>query len=157
MKSMSNPRSNIAANLRFLRNKHRLTQEEVAERIGVTRQAVAKWESGDTLPDILNCEALAELYDVSLNDLVRHDTETEGMPIPPRNKHLFGVVTLGERGQIVLPKKARDMFGLQPGDSLVVLGDTSPAAPGMALVDSKSFLRMTGQAMESIFGDKGEK
>src|SRR5690554_3972666 len=151
MKSMSNPRSNIAANLRFLRNKHRLTQEEVAERIGVTRQAVAKWESGDSLPDILNCEALADLYDVSLNDLVRYDEEKEGLPIPPKNKFLFGTVTMGERGQIVLPKKARDAFNLKPGDTLVVLGDTSPMTPGMALVDSHSFMRMTGQAVDKLF------
>ncbi len=154
---MSNSRNNIAANLRHLRSVNRLTQEEVAEKIGVSRQAVAKWESGETLPDILNCEALAELYDVSLNDLVRYDSEAEGFPIPPKNKHIFGVVTLGERGQVVLPKKARDLFELQPGDSLVVLGDSSPAAPGIAVVDSKSFLRMTGQAVESIFGEKGEK
>ncbi len=153
---MSNPRSNIASNLRFLRTQNRMTQEEVAEKIGVTRQAVAKWENGDSLPDILNCEALAELYGVSLNDLVRYDSEQEGMPIPPKNKHLFGVVTLGERGQVVLPKKARDTFGLKPGDTLVVLGDTNPPTPGMALVDSQSFLRMTGHAVESILKGKGD-
>jgi AbrB family looped-hinge helix DNA binding protein len=156
MKNMNNPRNNIASNLRFLRSQNRMSQEEVAEKIGVTRQAVAKWENGDSLPDILNCEALAELYDVSLNDLVQYDPEDEGMPIPPKNKHLFGVVTLGERGQIVLPKKARDIFKLQPGDTLVVLGDTNPATPGMALVDSQSFLRMTGHAVESIFREKGD-
>ena len=99
------------------------------KKIGVSRQAVAKWEKGESLPDIINCEALADLYDVSLNDLVRYDPKSTGMPIPPRNKHLFGVVTLGERGQIVLPKKARDIFHLQPGDTLVVLGDTNPATP----------------------------
>lgn len=153
---MSNPRSNIASNLRFLRTQNRMTQEEVAEKIGVTRQAVAKWENGDSLPDILNCEALAELYGVSLNDLVRYDSEQEGMPIPPKNKHLFGVVTLGERGQVVLPKKARDTFGLKPGDTLVVLGDTNLPTPGMALVDSQSFLRMTGHAVESILKGKGD-
>ncbi len=152
---MNNPRSNIAANLRHLRKANRMSQEEVAEKIGVSRQAVAKWENGDSLPDLINCEALADLYDVSLDDLVRYDAEAEGMPIPPRNKHLFGVVTLGERGQIVLPKKARDIFNLKPGDTLVVLGDTSPQTPGIALIDSQSFLRMTGQAIESIFGKKG--
>ena len=153
---MNNPRSNIASNLRFLRSENRMTQEEVAEKIGVTRQAVAKWENGDSLPDILNCEALADLYDVSLNDLVRYDPEQEGMPIPPKNKYIFGVVTLGERGQVVLPKKARDVFKLEPGDTLVVLGDTNPITPGMALVDTQSFLRMTGHAVESIFKGKGD-
>lgn len=102
---MDNMKNNIAANLRYLRNKNGLSQEQVAEKVGVSRQAVAKWESGDSLPDIIKCDALAELYDVSLNDLVRYNSE-EGMPIPPRNKHIFGVVTIGERGQISLPKKS---------------------------------------------------
>ncbi len=133
---MNDARKNLSANLRYLRNKQKLTQEEVAERIGVTRQAVAKWENGDSLPDIVNCQALADLYDVSLDDLVRHDSEEQGIPIPPKHKHLFGVVTIGERGQIVLPKKARDIFRLQAGDSMVVLGDTSPDRSGLALIKS---------------------
>ncbi|HHT72974.1 MAG TPA: helix-turn-helix domain-containing protein [Firmicutes bacterium] len=153
---MNDSRKNIAANLRYLRSKQRLTQEAVAERIGVTRQAVAKWENGESLPDIVNCQALAELYDVSLDDLVRHDAEAEGIPIPPKDKHIFGLVTLGERGQVVLPKKARDTFQLKPGDSLLVLGDTSPERSGLALIRSDTFLQMTGFAVEKVFETKGE-
>jgi AbrB family looped-hinge helix DNA binding protein len=156
MKSMNDSRKNIAANLRYLRSKQRLTQEAVAERIGVTRQAVAKWENGESVPDIVNCQALAELYDVSLDDLVRHDAEAEGIPIPPKDKHIFGLVTLGERGQVVLPKKARDTFQLKPGDSLLVLGDTSPERSGLALIRSDTFLQMTGFAVEKVFETKGE-
>ena len=152
---MNDSRKNIAANLRYLRSKQRLTQEAVAERIGVTRQAVAKWENGESLPDIVNCQALAELYDVSLDDLVRHDAEAEGIPIPPKDKHIFGLVTLGERGQVVLPKKARDTFQLKPGDSLLVLGDTSPERSGLALIRSDTFLQMTGFAVEKVFETKG--
>ncbi|NMA85233.1 MAG: helix-turn-helix domain-containing protein [Epulopiscium sp.] len=148
---MKNSKKNIANNLSYLRNQLGLSQEEVAERIGVSRQSVAKWENGDSLPDILKCEALADLYDVSLNDLVRYNPEENGLPIPPKNKHIFGVVTLGERGQIVLPKKARDTFKLKAGDSMVVLGDTNPASAGIALIDSQSFLRMTGQVIDDIF------
>lgn len=144
---MNNQNKNIAANLRYLRNRLGLSQEEVAEKIGVSRQSVAKWETGDSLPDILKCEALADLYDVSLNDLVRYNPEEEGSPIPPKNKHLFGVVTLGERGQVVLPKKARDIFKLKPGDTLVVLGDTNPESAGIALMDSQTFLRLGGYFM----------
>lgn len=147
---MNNPKKNIAANLRYLRNKHGLSQEEVAEKVGVSRQAVAKWESGDSLPDILKCEALADLYNVSLNDLVRYDPEEEGLPIPPKNKHIFGVVTLGERGQIVLPKEARDTLNLKAGDKLVVLGDTNPPRAGIALIDTKTFLLMTGQVIDNF-------
>jgi AbrB family looped-hinge helix DNA binding protein len=150
MINMNNSKNNIAANLRFLRNRNGLSQEEVAEKIGVSRQAVAKWENGDSLPDILKCEALADLYDVSLNDLVRHDPEKEGLPIPPKNKHIFGVVTLGERGQIVLPKMARDTLNFKPGDRLVVLGDTTPGNAGIALVDSQTFILMTGQLIDNF-------
>ena len=44
---MKNSKKNIAANLRYLRNRLGLSQEEVAEQIGVSRQSVAKWENGD--------------------------------------------------------------------------------------------------------------
>lgn len=152
---MNNVKSNISTNLRHLRARHRLSQEDVAEKIGVTRQAVAKWESGDTLPDIINCEALADLYDVSLNDLVRHNPEQEGYPISPKNKYIFGTVTISERGQIVLPKKARDTLRLKAGDTLVVLGDTNPAVPGIALVSDAVFLRMTGGAADGLLKNNG--
>ena len=61
---MKMQKHNIARNLADLRRRCRYTQEEVAERIGVSRQAVAKWESGESVPDIVNCDALAQLYDV---------------------------------------------------------------------------------------------
>lgn len=157
VKSMNSSNNNISANLRYLRNRRRLSQEEVAEQVGVTRQAVAKWEKGDTLPDILNCEALADLFDVSLNDLVRYDPEQEGVPIGPKNKHIFGTVTIGERGQIVLPKKARDTLKLKTGDTLVVLGDSSPVSAGIALVSSDTFLRMTGEVSNIFFKGKEDK
>lgn len=143
-------RDNIALNLRDLRKQSRLTLEEVAERIGVTRQAVAKWENGDTLPDIINCEALAALFDVSLNDLVRYDSGKEGISIGPKDKHIFGMVTINDKGQIVLPKKARELLGYKSGDTLMVLGDTSPGVMGLALVDCRTFMRMTGHAMEAM-------
>ncbi len=37
--------------------------------------------------------------------------------------HVFGTVKVGERGQIVIPKEAREVFGIRPGDTLLVLGD----------------------------------
>ncbi len=122
---MKMQKSNIARNLAALRQLNKFSQEDVAERIGVSRQAVAKWESGQSVPDILNCDTLAKLYDVELNDLIRYDEEQTGISIPPRGKHIFGTVRVGERGQIVLPKKARDVFKIKPGDTLVVLGDES--------------------------------
>ena len=40
-----------------------------------------------------------------------------------RDRHIFGTVKVGEKGQIVIPKEARTVFGIQPGDTLLVLGD----------------------------------
>ena len=41
----------------------------------------------------------------------------------PRGKHTFGTAKVGEKGQIVIPKEARTLFGVQPGDTLLILGD----------------------------------
>lgn len=45
----------ISTNLKNLRKKYKYTQEGIADKIGVSRQAVAKWENGETVPDINNC------------------------------------------------------------------------------------------------------
>ena len=140
MKKMKN---NIARNLSMLRQVNRYSQEEVAERVGVSRQAVAKWETGETIPDILNCDALARLYDVELDDLIHHDPDKTNISIAPKGKHIFGTVRVGERGQIVLPKQARDLFKIKAGDLLVVLGDESLEHPGLALMKEEFFLEIT--------------
>lgn len=129
----------INENLLTLRKTKRFSQEDVAEAIGVSRQAVAKWESGETTPDITNCMALAKLYGVSLDDLVNYSPVETGIGIPPKGKHMFGIVRLGEKGQIVIPKRAREVFHLKPGDSLVVLGDE---AQGIAITKADDFLAM---------------
>lgn len=134
----------IRENLQYLRKKFHFSQEEVAERIGVSRQAVAKWEAGETVPDLPNTIALAELYDVTLDELVHYQPEEfEGMPIPPKGKHIFGVVTVGDKGQIVIPVKARKIFQIHPGDGLIVLGDENQ---GLGLIKQNDLLAMLEQS-----------
>lgn len=125
-------------NLVQLRKLNNLTQEDIAAKVGVTRQAVAKWESGETVPDLEKCRLLADAFGVSLDDLANHQTSDDmGFGVPPKGKHLFGVVTVGDKGQIVIPAKARKVFDIKAGDSLVVLGDESQ---GMALIKAETFL-----------------
>ncbi len=125
-------------NLVSLRKLKNLTQEDIAEKVGVSRQAVAKWESGETIPDLDKCKALAELFEVSLDDLANYEPEENmGMGLPPKGKHLFGMVTVGDKGQIVIPAKARKLFDISPGDQLVVLGDEYQR---LAIMKSESFL-----------------
>lgn len=49
-------------------------------------------------------------------------------------KYIFGICKVGEKGQIVIPKEARDMFNIKPGDNVIVLGDVKK---GLALVKAE--------------------
>ena len=127
-------------NLIQLRKLRQLTQENIAEKVGVSRQAVAKWESGETVPDLDKCRIIADLFGVSLDDLANYEPDQHmGLGVPPKGKHIFGVVTVGDKGQVVIPAKARKIFAISPGDQLVVLGDE---AQGLALQKSSDFLYM---------------
>ena len=117
-----------------------MTQEDLAEKVGVSRQAIAKWESGESLPDLEKSKLLAEALNVSLDELANHEPEDNlGLGMAPKGKHLFGVVNVGDKGQIVIPAKARKMFEISPGDSLVVLGDENQ---GMALLKAEHFMEL---------------
>ena len=63
----------IAENLKTLRKRKDLTQEEVAEMLNVSPQSVSKWERGDTLPDITLLPTLANLYKVTVDELIGMD------------------------------------------------------------------------------------
>ena len=101
-------------NLVMLRNIHGFSQEEIAEKINISRQAYAKWEKGMTIPDIEKCSLLAKVYGTTIDSLIETETaEGIGMiPPPPKGKNIWGSVTINERGQIVIPKGARDTFKL---------------------------------------------
>ncbi|MTI56588.1 helix-turn-helix transcriptional regulator [Geosporobacter ferrireducens] len=137
----------INMNLKNLRKFHRYTQEEIADKIGVSRQAVAKWENGETIPDISNCIALAELYGVTLDDLVNYKEEKGEKGPQPKGKHIFGLVKVGERGQIVIPKKAREIFRIEAGDSLLVLGDE--AQGGLAIMKNDVLLHFAQEIVKA--------
>ena len=128
----------LKENLAMLRNIHGYTQEEIADKIGISRQAYAKWESGITIPDIEKCAQLAELYGVSLDSLAKKEEEDGlGMHLPPapKGKNIWGSVTISDRGQIVIPKQAREKFNLKGGDRLIVVSDEA----GIALIPAEDF------------------
>lgn len=127
----------IGRNIQTLRKAAGLTQEQLAEKVGVSRQTVAKWESGESVPDLANGDTLARVLGVTLDDLANYEPTDMGEAPPPRGKHIFGVVRVGERGQMVIPKKAREVFGIEVGDELLCLGDEEQ---GIALVRTDVFL-----------------
>lgn len=61
-------------------------------------------------------------------------------------KHLFGVVKISDKGQIVIPKEARKLYNLQAGDTLMLLGDKN----GIAMVKTDIFYDLVDQVMEGL-------
>ena len=72
-------------------------------------------------------------------------TETKIMKAP-KGKHVFGLVKVGAKGQIVIPKKARDVFNIKPGDSLMLVGDE---ASGLAITTSDDLTKLFREIMEA--------
>lgn len=65
----------LGNNLFKARKKVGLSQEVVAERLGISRQTVSKWETDETIPDIYQSKKLAKLYNLSLDELIEFDIE----------------------------------------------------------------------------------
>lgn len=122
-------------NLKLFRKQNGFTQEQVAERLGVSRQAVAKWERGESLPDIENAIALADMYEITVDSLVRSISYTDDKR--GDKKHMFGVARVNDKGQITLPKKCREIFNINTGDTVLLLGDEDR---GIALIKVSEIL-----------------
>lgn len=136
----------FADNLIQLRKFNEYSQEELAEKIGVSRQTISKYEAGESLPDIEKCKLMADAFGVTMDDLIsynRADSENLGLGVPPKGKHVFGMVKVGDKGQIVIPAKARKIFDINPGDNLIVLGDEGQ---GMAIIKEKGLLSLLNSA-----------
>lgn len=136
----------FAENLVELRKLNNMSQEDISEKIGVSRQTLSKYETGESLPDIERCKQLADLFGVTMDDLISYektDSDNLGYAVPPKGKHIFGMVKVGDKGQIVIPAKARKIFDIKTGDNLIVLGDESQ---GIALIKEKGLLGLINRA-----------
>ena len=134
-------------NLIILRKLNGYSQEQVAERIGISRQAYAKWEQGLTIPDVEKASQLAEVYGITIDNLMKVQDQQGPTVLPPAppGKNIWGTVTIGERGQIVIPKAARDKFGFKSGDKLIVASDEI----GIALLPTAFFEKKMQEFMLS--------
>lgn len=70
----------------------------------------------------------------------------------PKGKYAW-TVTVGEKGQIVIPKQAREVFGINPGDTLVVLGDENR---GLAIPPKSAFAQFTSAVFETSSDNEEE-
>ncbi|MBQ1403631.1 MAG: helix-turn-helix domain-containing protein [Oscillospiraceae bacterium] len=138
-------------NLMMLRTVRGYSQEEIAEKISISRQAYAKWESGVTIPDVEKCSLLADVYGVTIDSLIKGN-QVEGIgaiPPAPVGKSIWGTVTVNDRGQIVIPKGARDKFGINSGTRLIVAADEV----GIALIPVEAFEEGIRKVMKLAYTD----
>ena len=129
-------------NLFHYRKMLRLSQEEMAERVGVSRQAYAKWESGDTVPELRYCTVLANLFDITLDELVSARDQVQN---GPPGKHVLGVVVPDENGMIRLPVRALHLVGVGPGERLLLLADEKQ---GLALVSYSMYRNFASEILK---------
>ena len=128
----------IADNLILMRYKNGYTLEALAEIISVSRQTVAKWEAGDSIPDITNCAKLASLYKITLDELVNLPLNevTTGSFVGKESDRICGVLEISPEGTIRIPDSVMDVFNLQRGDKVLLLADRKQ---GIALVKCSKF------------------
>ena len=65
----------------------------------------------------------------------------------PKGPHIFGTARVGDRGQIVIPKEARDFFGIQPGDTLLILGKNET---GLIVTKPDTLSNLATQIFQSV-------
>lgn len=127
----------IADNIRTLRRKNDYTLEQLAEIIDVSRQTIAKWEIGETLPDIANCVKMATLFKVTLDEFVTMQVDRpEKMADDSKNGRVMGIVDVETDGRIIIPDQIRDLFEIQSGEKMLLLADKNQ---GIAIVKCSQF------------------
>ena len=91
---------NFKDNFTALRKQAGLSQSEIAGKLFVTRQAVSRWEQGDTVPEIETLQAISQLFGVTINDLLGYPTDLAcqscGIPVVPEQMGRHEDGTLNE-------------------------------------------------------------
>ncbi len=129
--------------LKNLRKANHLTQEDLADKVHVSRQSIAKWENGESIPDIYNIQELANVFHVSIDSLLEADT-LDACNVPPKGKYMFGYVTIDENGCIQLPEECLDTFHFTTGQQLLLFGDIKQ---GLALCNPNEFEQFAQELM----------
>lgn len=83
---------NLGKKITELRKKNNLSQEELAEKVGVTRQTISKWELEETSPDIRQAKTLSKVFNVSLDELTNNDVKNILMEKVSNTESLAGTI-----------------------------------------------------------------
>lgn len=83
---------NLGNKIMTLRKKNNMSQEELAEKVGVTRQTISKWELEETSPDITQAKTLSNIFKVSLDELVNNDLNSIIVEKVSNTEKLAGII-----------------------------------------------------------------
>lgn len=83
---------NLGEKIVSLRKKNNLSQEELAEKVGVTRQTISKWELEETTPDINQAKKLSKLFNISLDELTNNDISNILVEKVSNTEKLAGII-----------------------------------------------------------------
>lgn len=83
---------NLGNKIMTLRKKNNMSQEELAEKVGVTRQTISKWELEETSPDITQAKTLSNIFKVSLDELVSNDLNSIIVEKVSNTEKLAGII-----------------------------------------------------------------
>lgn len=122
----------IGEKLAQLRKMKGFTQDEVAEKLGVTPQAVSKWENDASCPDILTLPLIADLYETTVDDILRHESNPIVTVVPEKNRKSIDDMVLrinvadgGDKVKVNLPLALVKILlesGVSP-DSIINIGN----------------------------------
>ena len=105
----------FAENLKMLRKQAGMSQEQLAEKLGVSRQAITKWETGVGIPDIENIMAISTLFNISIDDLLSNESGSKKLP---ETEYLYESVT-----EYDIDESKRYDMKLGGAKRLVLVGD----------------------------------
>ena len=111
--------------------------ETLANKLGITRQTLTKWEKGITIPDVISMKKISDILGVPMEKFIagieeeEQKKETLGFAELPKEKQQFGPVeryfwgevTIGRDRKIEIPQRAMKKMGIKPGEKLLLLGD----------------------------------
>ncbi|MNQ47912.1 HTH-type transcriptional regulator ImmR [compost metagenome] len=126
---------NIGKRIHEIRQKKNITQEQFAKDLAISRQAVSKWESGKAIPDIENLMYISNLYDVSLDELIKGDDKVGQKIVADANAkkwHKLSILFFISLLVYII------WFGSQHGIWQIGLGI---ATLGMIIIDTRILLR----------------
>ena len=125
-----------------LRKKEGMSQADVSEKLNVSRQAVSRWEAGDSRPSIENLQALCKLYNVKLDDLLDESNEEVPIEKPECQKVEIEERRASGKFDFDIPAKtlmkASSSFPMEYGETVTITASYTPASASMdfGLIDS---------------------